>query len=300
LLLVAACFALAAPPAAAAQAGPPPKVILVEREVIKPGKAVEHTREAHNFARMLAHAATVNEPAYTRLGMTPIAGNPNEVLYIYPFESFAQWAQSQRDIERWMSRPGPVRTFFDRVSGPADPAREDLHVSQHSMVAVYLPALSLNPNREMAKARYMNLTTIRVKPGHYGDFMKVVGMYTEARKKMKGDQHFATFEVAGGGPEATFLIFSTMESVAEMDAQAAQAGDFPKAMGDKLDDFEALVARSIESMVNNVYAFVPQMSSVPAAFHSADAAFWSQSLPEPTPAAAAGARPAANGRRRQR
>jgi hypothetical protein len=301
LSLAVLCVALAAAPSAFAQVPPPPPVLLVEREVIKPGRFVDHTRESHNFARLLAHAKSVNEPAYTRLGMSPIAGNPNEVLYVYPFASFAQWAQSQQDIERWTSRPGPMRAFFDGVTGPVAPAREDLHVSQQSMIAAYQPSLSLNPNRNLAKARYMSLTTIRVKPGHYGDFLKVVGMYTDALKRMKGDPHFAVYEVTSGGPEATFLIFSPMESAAEMDAQAANAGEFPRAMGDKLDDFEALAARSIESMVNTTYALSPQMSNVPASFHSSDAAFWSQGLPDPPPAATADrARSATNGRRRQR
>jgi hypothetical protein len=301
LFPMALCFALAAVPAALAQTDGPPKVLLIEREVIKPGKFIEHTRESHNFARLLTHAKTVSEPVYTRIGMSPIAGNPNEVLYIYPFASFAQWAQSQQDIERWMSRPGPMRAFFEGISGPVAPNREDLHVSQQTMVAAYQPDFSLNPNRNLAKARYMSLTTIRVKPGHYGDFIRVVGMYRDAVKRMKGDRHFAVYELVSGGPEATFLIFSTMEAAAEMDALTANAGEFPQAMGDKLDDFEALVAKSIESMTNTTYAFSPQMSSVPASFHSSDAAFWSQGLPDsPAAAATARARPAADGRRRQR
>lgn len=283
LFLSSLCFCLLTASAALAQVSSPPKVMLVEREIIKTGKYGDHLRESHDFARMLAHAKSANEPVYTRFGLTPVAGNPNEVLYLYSFESLAQWAQSQQDIDRWTTRPGPMKAFFDRANS-ARPDGEDLHVSQQSMVAVYQPALSLNPRGNLSKARYMSVTTIRVKPGQYGSFMKAVGMYTDALKRMKGDSHFAVYEAMGGAPEGTFLVLSSMASMAEMDAQVAASGEFPKAMGDKLDDFEGLVARSFESMATTIYAISPQMSNAPAEFHTTEAAFWSQGLPDAAPA----------------
>ncbi|HYE14983.1 MAG TPA: hypothetical protein VD968_11125 [Pyrinomonadaceae bacterium] len=280
LLLSAACLLAALSVSAAAQTAGPPKVFLFEREELKPGAFDAHLREANNFARMLAHARKAGEPAYVRLGMFPVAGNYNEVFYAYPFNSLEQWAQSQRDIQRWMSTPGPMRTYFESIAGPQRPA-EDLHTSVRSMVAVYRPELSLNPRQSLAKARYVSLSTMRVKMGHYGDFMKLAGMYTDAMKRMKGDHHWAMYEVVGGAPEGTFLILSSMEKLAEMDAMMANASEFPKAMGDKLDDFEKLMAASIESMATNIYAINGRMSSVPAEYMAADPAFWSQELPAP-------------------
>ena len=278
----AAAFALfALSTAALAQTAGPPKVMLFEREEIKPGKFDEHLRESNNFARMLAHARTINEPSYYRFGMYPVAGNANEVMYIYPFDSMEQWGKRDRDLERWLSRPGPVRAFFERISGPQQPQREDLHTSVRTMVGVYNPMMSLNPRQNLSKARYVNVTMIRIKPGHYGDFMKVASMYVDAMKRTKGDPHFAAYEIVGGAPDGTFVFLSSMESLAEMDAMIANAAEFPKAMGDKLDDFEKLMAASIESMATNIYAINGRMSSVPAEYMAADPAFWSQELPAP-------------------
>ena len=291
LLLSAACLLAALSVSAAAQTAGPPKVFLFEREELKPGAFDAHLREANNFARMLAHARKAGEPAYVRLGMFPVAGNYNEVFYAYPFNSLEQWAQSQRDIQRWMSTPGPMRTYFESIAGPQRPA-EDLHTSVRSMVAVYRPEMSLNPRQSLAKARYLSLSTMRVKMGHYGDFMKLAALYIDAMKRMKGDHHWAMYEVVGGAPEGTFLVLSSMEKLAEMDEMMAGASEFPKAMGDKLDDFEKMSAAALDSIVTTIYQFDPKMTNPPEEFVAADPKFWSQEMPAPPPAArTAGVRP---------
>ncbi len=297
LLLSAICFLLTFTPAARAQTSGPPKVILIEREEIRPGKIEDHLRESNNFARLLAHAKTVNEPSYVRLGMTPIAGNANEVFYLYTFDSFKQWGQSQRDIERWMTKTGPMRTFFESMTG-APRQGEDLHTSVRSMVAAYNPMLSHNPRASLAKARYLSVSTFRVKPGHYGDFIKATQMYKGALSKMKGDHHFAVYEVAGGGRDGMFLILSSMESLAEMDQQMAGGDEFPKAMGEKLDDFEKLVSATLDPSDTVIYAIDGRMSNPPEEFVKTDPTFWSQEMPSAPPPAAAPR--AGAGRRRPR
>jgi hypothetical protein len=282
LILSAVCLLVSLACAAAAQTAGPPKVFLFEREEIKPGKFDEHLRESNNFARTLAYAKKAGEASYVRLGMYPVAGNYNEVFYAYPFESLEQWAQSQRDIERWMTTPGPVKAYFDGVTGPPRQG-EDLHTSERSMVAVYHPELSFNPRQSLAKTRYVSLSTFRIKIGHYGDFIRLTGMYTDAAKKMKGDHHWATYETVGGAPDGTFLILTSMESLAEMDAMMASSDEFPKALGDKLDDFEKLSAATIDSITTTIYQLDPKMTNPPDSFVAADPKFWTQEMPAQAP-----------------
>lgn len=281
LLLSAVCLLFTFVASAAAQTAGPPRVFLFEREELRPGKFEEHLKESNTFARTLAYAKKAGQASYVRLGMFPVAGNYNEVMYAYPFDSLEQWAQSQRDIERWMTTPGPVKAYFDGLTGPPR-AGEDLHTSNRSMVAVYNPALSYNP-RTSPKTRYIAISTFRVKPGHYGDWMRLVGMYTDAVKKMKGDHHWAAYESVGGAPDGTFLILSSMESLAEMDADMAGSAEFPKAMGEKLDDFEKLTAATVESITTSIYQLDPKMTNPPEAFVAADPKFWSQEMPAAQP-----------------
>lgn len=282
LLLSAVCLLFTLCAHAAAQTAGPPKVFFFEREELKPGKFEEHLKESNNFVRTLAYAKKAGQASYVRLGMFPVAGNYNEVFYAYPFESLEQWAQSQRDIERWMTTPGPVKAYFDGLAGPPRQT-EDLHTSNRSMVAVYHPELSYNPRTSLAKTRYVSISTFRVKIGHYGDWMKLTAMYTDAVKRMKGDHHWAVYETVGGAPDGTFLVLTSLESLAEMDAMLANSAEFPKAMGDKLDDFEKLSAATIESITTNIYQIDPKMTNPPEAFLAADPKFWSQEMPAAAP-----------------
>ncbi len=282
LLLSAVCLLFTFAAGAAAQTAGPPKVFLFEREEIRPGKFDEHQKESNNFARTLAYAAKAGQRSYVRLGMSPMAGNYNEVFYAYPFDSLAQLEQAERDMEHWMTTPGPVKAYYEGLSGPPRQG-EDLHTSERSMVAVYNPELSYNPRTSLAKARYVAVSTFRVKIGHYSDFMKATALYVEAVKRMKGDHHWATYESIGGGADGTFFVLSSVESLAEMDADIASSAEFPKAMGDKLGDFEKLSAAAIESITTTIYQIDPKMTNPPAEFLAADPQFWSQEMPAAPP-----------------
>ncbi|MBV9928387.1 MAG: hypothetical protein JOZ96_25450 [Acidobacteria bacterium] len=281
-LLSAVCLLFLFVASAAAQTAGPPKVFLFEREEIRPGKFEEHQRESNNFARTLAYAKKAGQPSYVRLGMSPLAGNYNEVMYAYPFDSLEQWAQAERDMERWIRTPGPVKAFYEGLMGPPR-AGEDLHASERSMVAVYSPELSYNPRTSLARVRYVAISTFRIKVGHYGDWLRLTAMYTDAVKKMKGEHHWATYESVGGAPDGTFVIISALESLAEMDSDLTNSAEFPKAMGDKLGDFEKLSAATIESITTTIYQIDPKMTNPPESFVAADPQFWSQEMPAAAP-----------------
>lgn len=263
---------------AASVAAQPPKVIAVDREELKPGKFEDHVRESNNFVRMLAKARDMNQPGYYRIGMTPIAGNLNEVTYLWFFDSLDEWARSQRDIQRWTTTPGPVKAYFDDLSAPMR-GMEDMHTMQRSMIGVYRPDLSYNPRGNIGKARYLSVTTMRVKPGHIGDFMKAAQMYIGAMRKMKNDDHWAMYQIVGGGRDDVYMILSSMETLAEMDAMLARGGEFVRTMGDDMDDFEELVAKSLDPTDTVIYAFNPHMSHPPQEIMETDRAFWNWNMP---------------------
>jgi hypothetical protein len=282
LLLSAVCLLVSLAAAAAAQTAGPPKVFLFEREEIRPGKFDEHLRESNNFARTLAYAKKAGQTSYVRLGMSPMAGNYNEVFYAYPFNSLEQWAQAERDMERWMTTPGPVKAFYDAASGPPRQG-EDLHASERSMVAVYNPTLSYNPRLSLAKARYVSVSTFRIRVGHFGDFMRATAMYVEAAKKLKGERHWAAYEVVGGANDNTIMMLSSMEALSELDSQLADDPEFVKALGEKMDDFQKLASAAVESITTTIYEINPKMSNPPDEFVAADPQFWSQDLPTAAP-----------------
>ena len=313
LLLSALCLLLlsAAPALAQGDQTPtgPPKYLYIERELLKPGAFAPHTRESNNFVRMLAHARSVSgEPRYYRVGMTPVAGNANEVIYVFPFASLDDIAKYQMDVERWMSRPGPVRTFYEKISAehpsPQASLSDDFHLSQTAMIAERVDALTYNPRASgLADARFVEMITWRVKPGQTQNFMKAGGIVVGAHREAKTDAHFATYRVRGGALDGTYFTLTSLVSMSEMNPDQSQQAAYVKAIGDKMGDLSKLSGESLTNSEVNVYRIIPTMSAVPDEWNQgANRAFWSMTLPEPPPSTTtttAGAR-AANNKKRAR
>jgi hypothetical protein len=292
-LLSGLCLLLALAAPTEAQSGPP-KVVLIEREVLKPGAAPSHERESNNFARMLAHAKRVpGEKTYLRLGMTPIAGDVNEVLYLYPFASFEEVAQRDRDLERWLTRPGPMNAFFTQVSRESAPPQSgvnaDHHASQRAMLAAQVEELTYNPRVNLGEARYVEMIVFRVKPGQDANLMKVGRSIVAAHREAKTDAHFVTYRVVGGSVDGTYITLMSLKDLSEMMPPPAQQAAYLKALNDKLgmSEMQKLIAETLQNSETNVYAIRPTMSHVPDEWVKADPAFWRQELPPPPPPPAA-------------
>jgi hypothetical protein len=247
---------------------PPPNVLLVVREQLKPGKGASHLEESHRFTQVLRKA---NSP-YHRIGMTAIAGDENEVLYIWPYQSFAQMEKANQDMEKWAM--GPLKADFEAIA----PGPEDNHISQHDMVAIYRPDLSYKPDVNIAEMRYMVVERMQVKPGQEGAFNEGAKLYGDALKKANLDSHSAIFQVVSGADQGLYLIFSPMKSLAEMDRIPSDMKAFGEAMGPEgMAKLEKLSADVFKSFSSSIYAFNPRMSYVADEFVNRDKSgqnFW--------------------------
>lgn len=289
LLLLSVLCLLLCVSRAAGQTMPdgPPKFLHIEREELKAGTFPAHMREAHNFARMLAYAKTqAGQPAYHRVALVPMAGNVNEVTYLYPFESLDDWARMGENLDRWLGRPGPVQAYFNQLNQQAPPQREDFHVSQRAMIARYRPELSYNPVTHLADARYMWALIIRPKPGMEMALTQAAKTIGNAHREAKTGARYAIFSVMAGAPEGTLIVFEAMKTGSQMIPPPQDEAALNKAMGNKWEQFSKNVNEAAASMDTIVYAINPQMSHVPEAWHKADMAFWSAGMPPAPPSAA--------------
>jgi hypothetical protein len=309
-LLSALCLLLAASQALAQNdGGGPPKYFLIEREVLKPGTAPAHERESNNFARLLSNARGVaGETRYYRVGMTPVAGNQNEVIYVFPFNTLDDIAKYNADIERWMSRPGDQNAFYTRIAAehatPHPGTNDDFHALQTSMIAELVPELSYNERPNPGVMRYVEMTTWRVKPGQDANFIKAGQMVVNAHRQAKNDIHFITYRVLGGALGGTYVTLTTFRTLSELTPSEAERMAWGKAMGDKMSELQKLTGKVFTNMETSVYAVRPTMSAVPDFFmqDSGDRAFWMTTMPEPpaTATASNGGARAMNGKRRTR
>jgi hypothetical protein len=281
----ALCFLLltCALAAAQTQAPPPPPVLLITREDIKPGKMDAHTEEALANVRVMAKAnsmITNKEVRNYRIGMSPIAGNQNEVTYIVAYASFANIEQSDREVEK-------LATGAMKVDYASLPDKE-LHAAQANLVAVYRPDLSYGiGNTDIAEARYMAMTTLRLKPGHEDEYWDAVQKYvTPARDKtpLKSMASYAVYQVTAGALGSTYITFRPLKSLAELDTASARLVR-PAMTEEGKKQSDMIADRAIVATTTLYYAFNPRISLVSPEFAARDksaVAFW---ITTPAPAA---------------
>jgi hypothetical protein len=249
--------------------GPPPALLIV-REEIKPGQMPAHNKHSAAFAKIFDRLQTNNY----RIAMVPVAGNENEVVYVTPLGTFAQMEQMQKDTDKKMSvATGATRTELDRLDREAP----DLHAGMRDLFAIYRSEMSYDPDVDIAKMRYMAVTTVRIRPGMDDAYVDYIRNLTNvAREKAKAELHIAAFQVIAGSPAAagaTYMFFRPMISLSDYDLKIGAR--VRSAMSDeqkkKADKTAGEVILNTET---SVYAFTPQMSYVPKEMIARDAAFW--------------------------
>jgi hypothetical protein len=261
---------------AAAQTPGPPQVLQIVREDIKTGMMEPHSREANATVRIWAKAKSPHQ----RLAMVPIAGNENEVTYIWPFPSFAAYEKAQKDLDKIGET---YKADFDRTRH----AGEDYHSAQRDMLCRLRADLSYNlPAGDRGKMRFMRMETIRVKPGHIEEFEEARKIVTAAHVKAKVDEHMAVYQVIGGAQAGTFIVLIPWTSMEDSNLlphgkayQDALGADGAKKVARVAND--AILVDDI-----SIYALDPQLSYVLPATVASDPDYWTLK-PMPAPRAAA-------------
>jgi hypothetical protein len=259
----------------------PPKVLLIVREDIKPGMMVPHAREANNVVKIYKKA---NSP-YHRLALIPVAGNENEVMYFWGFDSFAEMEKSNKELETIATVT--FKADFDMVRPPG----EDYHSLQRDTVAILRDDLSYNTGADISRMRYMRVQTIRVKPGHAREYEESRKMTKAAHEKVKMDEHMAVFQVVGGAQSGTYLVVIPWASLDGM-ATIPHGKAYMDALGDdRRDKIEKIENDSVVFSAVDIYAFAPQLSYVSKEWVSRDPGFWTlKPMGPPVPATKKAAR----------
>jgi hypothetical protein len=277
LVTVATLLACAVP--ALAQETGPPAVIAIGREEIPPGRMAAHGRNAAGFVSMLNRAGATTH----RIALVPLSGDDNEVLYLEPYASFADFAQARQQFDQALVSNAALRTEMDQM----DRDTAQLHRSQRTTLVRYRADLSYRPKsrEETARARFFSVTTVRLKPGRGPDYMEWIKQGNAARAKANLEAYSAVYQVASGAPFGTFLYLSSHKSLKEWDDDFARAEQDQKALSEALggavvvERRRALISEIVAETVNTIYAIDPAMSRVPAEMAAVDPDFWT---PKPT------------------
>ena len=240
----------------------PPKVLTIFREVLKPGKAgMVHEKAESAFVQAFTKA---NWPTHY-LAVTSLSGKPRALFFV-GYDSFAAWEKDNKATEK----NAALSAALDRASM----ADGELLSEAAGSTLAYREDQSLRANVNLAQMRYFEISVYRVKPGHDKDWDEAVKLVTAAYEKIP-DARWATFEAIYGAPGGTFVIFTPMKSLAEVDKELAQSKEFEAAMGEEgMKKLRELSAKAIESSESNLFQFAPKMSYVSDEWVKAAPDFW--------------------------
>lgn len=240
-----------------------PGLLTIYIEDIKPGHQADHARTESGWPAAFEKAGS---PTHY-LAMESITGDPH-VWFVVPFASYAE---EGADLKRNESNAelSAELTRLGRVDAE--------HVTRTQTIqAMARPDLSHGVFPDLTKARYWDITTFRVKPGHVQQFEAAAKLYGSlAEKNAPGEVSYRVYQVTSGMEGTTFLVFGSVDDYAQLDAMMATDakifGSMSKAEQAVFDTY----GREAElSTVSYRYALSPTMSYVDAATKAADPVFW--------------------------
>ncbi len=248
----------------------PPKVLVIYREVEKPGKTFVHQKFEAGWPRAFAKA---NWP--TRyLAASSLTGE-NRAIFLTGYDSMAAWQADSDAIEKNAVLSAELAALSEKDGEFLSEARGG--------VFRFMPELSYNYEAPIKGTRYFMIFTIHVKQGHGDHFAEVRKIALAAHKKGGLSDHFAVYQaVAGMQSTGHYLIFLPIKSLQEVDDFPVIHGKpYQDALGEEgrkaLADFEA---QGVESSELNLFQLSPKMSYPPKPWIEADPDFWT-----PKPAA---------------
>lgn len=270
-LLAVAGLSCAGSIAVWAQSMSPAPVVQIIREVNKEGKTAAHEKTEMEWAAAVRKA---KHPA-NYVGFATISG-ADEFWFIEPMASFAQF-------EDWgkVSDKEPMKTMLANLN-----ARDgENRASSRTYWAVFRPDLSYHPEKfNPVKARYVMLGNLRVRLGKEEEFTAGGKQMMDAMKKAGVDGYSLAYQVVAGAPEGTFLFFEIMESMKELDGEAARMQAIMQAMGpDNFSRFMKSGGDIFVSIDSTLLQVNPRISYAPQTMIDADPSFWKPAAP-PAPA----------------
>jgi hypothetical protein len=252
--------------AAAQDAAPtPPKVLAIAREWVKPGKGgMVHDKSEAGFVAASARAKLQGH----YIALNAMTGK-QRALYMFRYPSFSAWEQDNKIIDK-----SPALTAeFDRLFMTDGELLESADLS----VFTFNEEWSYHTQPAgVSHARYYEISSFHIRPGHRKEFSDCVKMVKEGNEKAGTSAHWGAYEIAYGGEDGTVLALTHRESMSEIDKGFDEAKKFAEAVGGeegmrKLDD---VCGQGADSSHSELFEINPKQSYAEDAWIKSDPDFW--------------------------
>ena len=268
LLCISATAVLAQAPALPTSQ---PALLTIYREAVKIGRAADHERIEAGWPAAFARAKF---PSYY-LAMTSLTGR-SEAWFLAPHASNAAVAE---DMKRETSDT-VLAAELARLSRADAEVLDEWRIIQ----AVARPDLSHGAFPDLAKVRYWEVFTLRVRPGHESEFEAAAKAYGAASGRVAPGTSYRVYQVTAGMLEPTFLVFSSVETYAQFDEMMASGQKTMQGFTpDEMATMQKFFTDGVINTETNRYALNPTMSYVAAETRATDPAFWMPKRPARRP-----------------
>ena len=241
---------------------PPPKILVIDREFLKPGKGgAAHEKTESAFVQAFARAKWATH----YFAANSLTGK-NRTLFFIPYDSFASWEKDAMAQQK--------NAALSAATDRAALADGELLSETDAGVFTYNEDQSLRGPVDIAHMRYFEIALYRVRPGHRKEWKDIVKLVKAAYDKIP-DTHWAVYEALYGQEDVTYLVIIPMKSAAEIDKSVETDKQFVEAMGeDGMKKLSELESSAVEFTQTNLFQFSPAMSYPPDAWVKADPDFW--------------------------
>jgi hypothetical protein len=244
----------------------PAPILVIYKEDVKAGRVQTHDDLEANFARTYSRMPG----AKYYLAMNSISG-PNQSWFMQPYGSLEE---VEKEFQANEHAPVQIRTSLRQISS----GELDNLSNQVAITTVYREDLSYNASMTgLPNARYVEVVTYRVAPGHDADFVEAEKMVRAAHEKANEPIQWATYQVFAGAPSGTYYVLRALDSLAKADpTNNAMMQAMNQALGQ--DGMKRLMQLMSDGQITreiDFYAFNPKTSYAPPEFAAADS-FWAQ------------------------
>jgi hypothetical protein len=239
-----------------------PSVLTIFREEVKYGHSAAHETLEAGWPAAFAKAKS----PHSYIAITSITG-PNEAWFLQPFADWKGLGESMK-----LESGDPVLAAELARLSKADAEHVNAGRTLH---LVGRPDLSAGTFPSVAKARFYEVTIFRVRTGHERRFEEQAKVFQAAYKKAAPEASFRVYQVAAGMPGPTYMVFSSVPALADLDkGQAMEMAVFGTFSADQMQALQKFSAEGLINAETQRFAVNGRMSYVDDATASQDPGFW--------------------------
>lgn len=240
----------------------PPKILVIDREILKPGRdGGPHEKAESAFIQALSHS----KAPMRYFALTSLSG-PSRALFFFGYPSLEAWEKTEAAVEK--------DTVLAKAIDDASVADGDLLTEFAQSVWMRRDDQSLNTHN-LVGYRYMEVTQFKVRQGHMHEWNDLVKLVTAGYKKGVPNASWVTFQQVYGTAGQGFLVITPLKSLADGDQEMTWDKSFTEAMGeDGMKKVEELSAACIEDTQQNLFRINPKMSYPPESWIQSEPDFW--------------------------